>query len=80
MKDIKLHTGSVVDICEDNINLNEYIQSKINCVGREDKDDPFFVCNLGDLIKKWKRFLKVLPGVQPYYGRLHLSSLLMTSI
>lgn len=68
MKDIKLHTGLVVDVCDDDTNINDFIHSKINTVGREDKDDPFFICDLGDIVKKWKRFLKVLPQVQPFYA------------
>lgn len=65
---IKLHTGSVVDICDDDIEMRDYIRSKLNCGGREDKDDAFFVCDLGDIVKKWRRFQKVLPMVKPFYA------------
>jgi len=68
MKQVKLHTGSVVDICDDQLKVTDYIHSKLNSSGREDKDDPFFVCDLGDVVKKWKRFQKVLPMVKPYFG------------
>jgi len=68
MKQLKLHTGSVIDVCDDDMDMNEYIHSKLNCTGREDKDDPFFVCDLGDIVKKWIRFHKVLPMVKPFYA------------
>lgn len=68
MKQFKLHTGSVIDICDDELNMDDYIHSKLNCTGREDKDDPFFVCDLGDVVKKWRRFLKVLPMIKPFYA------------
>lgn len=68
MKQLKLHTGSVVDVCDDDLDMTDYIHTKLNCAGREDKDDSFFVCDLGDIVKKWKRFQKTLPMVKPYYA------------
>jgi len=68
MKQIKLHTGSAIDICEDELNLTDYIHKKLNSRFREDKDDPFFVFDLGDVAKKWRRFQQVLPMVQPYFA------------
>ena len=70
MKQIKLHTGSAIDICEDELNLTDYIHKKLNSRFREDKDDPFFVCDLGDVVKKWRRFQQVLPMVQPHFGKI----------
>ena len=69
MENKKLCTGSIMNICSDDTNINEYIFQQINCGYREDKDDSFFVCNLGDVVKKWQRFQKVLPIVQPFYGK-----------
>jgi len=68
MKQVRLHTGSVIDVCDDELNLTDYIHTKLNSAGREDKDDPFFVCDLGDIVKKWRRFQRVLPMVKPYFA------------
>jgi len=63
-----VHKDSIVDICDDGINIKDYIQVKINSGVREDKDDPFFVCDLGDIVKKWKKFRQWLPQVEPFYA------------
>lgn len=68
MKQFKLHTGSLVDLCEDDVDIKTFIQGKVNSPGREDKDDPFFICDLGDIVKKWKRFHQWLPRVEPFYA------------
>lgn len=68
MKFSKLHTGSVVELCDDDTHLKTFIQGKVNSGGREDKDDAFFVCDLGDIVKKWKRFKQLLPRVEPFYA------------
>lgn len=68
MKGLIRHTGSVVEFCEDDLRIQDFIQWKINSCGREDKDDPFFVCDLGDVVKKWKKFQQWLPQIEPFYG------------
>lgn len=68
MKFSKLHTGSVVEMCEDDTHLKTFIQGKVNSCGREDRDDPFFICDLGDIVKKWKKFHQWLPNVEPFYA------------
>jgi len=58
----------LVDLCEDDVDIKTFIQGKVNSPGREDMDDPFFVCDLGDIVKKWKRFHQRLPRVEPFYA------------
>ncbi|XP_071494772.1 ornithine decarboxylase-like [Diadema antillarum] len=35
---------------------------------RTDSDDPFYICNLDQVVKKHNQWLKELPGVQPFYA------------
>lgn len=41
---------------------------KINAKGREDKDDAFYVADLGNVIRKWKLWKAELPRVEPHYA------------
>lgn len=54
------------------IELREIVFFKflqINIFYFQDKDDAFFCCNLGDIVKKYQQFAANLSEVQPYYGR-----------
>lgn len=44
------------------------VSSKINAKGREDKDDAFFVADLGDVVRKYKGWYAHLPRVEPHYA------------
>lgn len=44
------------------------IVSKINAKGREDKDDAFFIGDLGDVVQKYYLWRKLLPRVEPHYA------------
>lgn len=44
------------------------VGSKINARGREDKDDAFFVADLGDVVRKHNVWTNNLPRVKPYYA------------
>jgi len=44
------------------------ISSKINAKGREDKDDAFFVADLGDIVRKYRLWMNQLPRVEPHYA------------
>ncbi|KAL4236688.1 Mitochondrial 2-oxoadipate and 2-oxoglutarate transporter [Mactra antiquata] len=35
---------------------------------REGCDEPFLICNLGDVIQKYKRWVQLLPRVKPFYA------------
>ena len=34
----------------------------------QDKDDAFFVADLGDIVRKYKLWYSQLPRVEPHYG------------
>lgn len=55
-----------VEIIKDN--SSSIIASKINAKGREDKDDAFFVADLGDVVQKYHKWQKLLPRVEPHYA------------
>ena len=42
-------------------------------------DDAFFVCDLGNVVKKWKRFYEILSKVELFYG-LYVSFLVMNHV
>lgn len=44
------------------------ISNKINAKGREDKDDAFFVADLGDVVRKYRLWMNQLPRVEPHYA------------
>lgn len=44
------------------------VSSKINAPGREDKDDAFFIADLGDVVRKYKGWVAQLPRVEPHYA------------
>lgn len=46
----------------------QVISAKINCAGREDKDDAFFVADLSDVVRKYKLWVSQLPRVKPFYA------------
>lgn len=65
MKHVPVNTVSV-DITKDTpINI---VKQRINSRGREDKDDAFFVGDLGDIIHKYKLWKGLLPHVAPFYA------------
>jgi len=68
MKAAKLLGDSIVEFCEENILLRDFAYAKINSISREDKDDAFHICDLGDIMQKWKKWCEVLPQVHPYYA------------
>jgi len=68
MKIAKLFTRSTVEFCSDDTKVKEFIDSKLNVADCEDKEDAFFTCDVGDVLKKWKIFRKLLPQVQPFYA------------
>jgi ornithine decarboxylase len=66
MRIVQLHDEVSVNILKDN--PMSMISSKINCTGREDKDDAFFMCDLGDVVRKHRTWVSELPHVMPYYA------------
>ena len=67
MKHNLKNTKAILDVTKDS-DLDSVISSKINARGREDKDDAFFVADLGDIVRKFKLWKKELPRVEPFYA------------
>lgn len=44
------------------------MSSKVNAKGREDKDDAFFLADLGDVVRKYCGWQAQLPRVEPHYA------------
>lgn len=59
---------TVVEMVADEMKHRDMISLKINSAGREDKDDAFFLGDLGDVVKKYKKFQQCLPNVEPHYA------------
>jgi len=64
MKNANRHV--TVEVVKENI-LNT-VANKINAVGREDKDDAFFVADLADIVQKYNTWMSELPRVEPHYA------------
>lgn len=51
------------------ISVPDLIWEKVNETSvREDVDDPFYICDLQDILAKYRRWIKLLPNVEPFYA------------
>lgn len=61
-----LNSSVVVEIVKDSpLNM---VNKKMNAPGREDKDDAYFVVDLGDIVRKHRLWQEQLPRVEPHYA------------
>ena len=51
---IKLTNGVSVDVFPSHFTTNNILQEKANVIGSNDKEDPFYMVNLGRLIHLYK--------------------------
>ncbi|KAM9319794.1 uncharacterized protein PAF06_004214 [Gastrophryne carolinensis] len=58
---------SSVTVVEDGTSALQFLKKKIKYSFNGDKD-AFFVCDLNDVVKQHKRFVKALPQVKPFYA------------
>lgn len=65
MKQIILNKSRVEVVNE---NSHSVLVGKVNARGRESKHDAFFVGDLGDVIKKYRKWCEILPRVEPFYA------------
>ena len=69
MKLVTVSDGnSVFDLFNDDFNLKQYLRFKVNSSDREHQEDPFFVCNLDDIVRKFLKFQDHLPQIKPFFG------------
>lgn len=62
----KLLQAAVVEVAQDAV-LN-MIRLKIKTRPIEERDDAFFVADLGDVVRKYNLWMKLLPRVEPFYA------------
>jgi ornithine decarboxylase len=48
-------------------NVSDVVRSKILSSEQEDREESFFVCDLGDIVQKYKVWCDSLPRVKPYF-------------
>lgn len=65
---IKLTNGICVDVIPSHFTTKEILQEKVSITDRRDKEDPFYIVNLGRLIHLHKRWYDLLPTVKPFYA------------
>lgn len=53
---------------EEGFSARDILEQKINEASITDDRDAFFVCDLGDLLKKHLRWVRLLPRVAPFYA------------
>lgn len=61
-------TSVSVERVDDADSINEVIKRKIDYQGREGIDDPFYLVDLNDVVKKCKQWQSLLPRVAPFYA------------
>ncbi|KAF6037129.1 hypothetical protein EB796_004537 [Bugula neritina] len=54
--------------------IPEVIDHQIRDHVQQKSDDAFFICDLGDVTRKYKVWKRVFPRIKPFYGRLALSA------
>jgi len=64
----QISKDTLVETISDDMKLTDVINAKVNSIGREDKDDAFFIGSLGDVCNKIKKFKQHLPNVEPFYA------------
>ncbi|XP_066272791.1 ornithine decarboxylase-like [Branchiostoma lanceolatum] len=57
-----------MEVLRDGLTARDVLTNKVNSGGRDDKDDAFFVCDLGDVVNKYKKWVSRLPRVEPFYA------------
>uniref|UniRef100_A0A8C5K6E2 Ornithine decarboxylase n=1 Tax=Jaculus jaculus TaxID=51337 RepID=A0A8C5K6E2_JACJA len=55
-------------ILDEGFTAKDILDQKINEVSSDDKDDAFYIADLGDILKKHLRWFKALPRVTPFYA------------
>jgi len=61
-------TGMDIEIVKDNISYKEIVTEKIYSLEREDSDDAFYIVDMADVILKHKKWVQLLPRVEPFYA------------
>jgi len=57
-----------IEVVKDNFSYKEIISDKLNSIEREDCDDAFYIVDMADVILKHKKWVQLLPRVEPFYA------------
>lgn len=57
-----------VSVVGEQFDAIELIRKKVNF---ECKDEPLYICNVSDIINKYKIWTKYMPRVLPFYGMVY---------
>ncbi|XP_078362453.1 ornithine decarboxylase-like [Oculina patagonica] len=63
-----LGEGVSLDILKDDLSCVDIIEQKLSTIGREDSDDAFYIVDLADVLLKHKKWVSLLPRVEPFYA------------
>lgn len=63
-----LGEGVILDILRDDLSSVDIIEQKLSAIGREDSDDAFYIVDLADVLLKHKKWVSLLPRVEPFYA------------
>jgi len=61
---LEIASNIEVDLMKD---ISDVVRSKILSSEQEDSEESFFVCDLGDIVQKYKVWCDNLPRVKPYF-------------
>ncbi|EDO44188.1 predicted protein [Nematostella vectensis] len=61
-------TDLAIEIVKDGLSHRDVITEKIDSLGREEKDDAFYIVDLADVVLKHKKWVQLLPRVEPFYA------------
>lgn len=51
--------------------LNDW-ESIEEIVENNNQQQAFYICNINDIIEKYKQWIKLMPKIKPFYGKLLL--------
>lgn len=54
-----------IGIYDDDLSDKDIIKK---IIGKNDQDDPFFIFDIEDIVKKHKQWLEKMPRIVPHYG------------
>lgn len=57
-----------VETAAPEMSARDYILSKVNANGREENEDPFYVCDLGRLVDLYDLWGCAMSGIHPFYA------------
>lgn len=68
MKVVLGESGITLDIVKDDLSCVDTIEQTLGAAGREETDDAFYVVELADILLKHKKWVSLLPRVEPFYA------------